>query len=85
MTDLSIAGPKPAISEIEPTQLAAWLDARGEPAYRAAQVLGGAHRSGTASFEELTDDDYLLSFSPECAMREFGSLRTRRAGDRETS
>ena len=55
MTDLSIAGPKPAISEIEPTQLAAWLDARGEPAYRAAQVLDGAHRSGTASFEDLTE------------------------------
>jgi hypothetical protein len=35
--------------------------------------------------EELTDDDYLLSFCPACAMREFGSLRTRRAGDRETS
>ncbi len=46
MTDLPIAGPKPAISEIDPTQLAAWLDARGEPAYRAAQVLEGAHRSG---------------------------------------
>jgi hypothetical protein len=35
--------------------------------------------------KELTDDDYLLSFCPECAMREFGSLRTRRAGDRETN
>ena len=55
MTDLPIAGPKPAISEIDPTQLAAWLDARGEPAYRAGQVLAGAHRSSASSFEDLTD------------------------------
>ena len=44
MTDLPIAGPQPAISEIDSDPLAAWLDARGEPAYRAAQVLAGAHR-----------------------------------------
>ncbi len=55
MTDLPIAGPPPAISEIAPTQLAAWLDARGEPAYRAGQVLAGAHRSGAASFDDLSD------------------------------
>ena len=41
MTDLSLAGPPPAISEIDPSLLAAWLDARGEPAYRAGQVLPG--------------------------------------------
>ena len=55
MTDLPVAGPLPAISEIELTKLAAWLDARGEPAYRAGQVLAGAHRSGASSFDDLTD------------------------------
>jgi 23S rRNA (adenine2503-C2)-methyltransferase len=55
VTDLPVAGPKPAISEIQPNQLAAWLDARGEPAYRAGQVLAGAHRAGASSFEDLTD------------------------------
>ncbi|MGH2429141.1 MAG: 23S rRNA (adenine(2503)-C(2))-methyltransferase RlmN, partial [Candidatus Limnocylindria bacterium] len=33
----------------------AWLEARGEPAYRARQILAGTHRSGIASFEDLTD------------------------------
>ena len=55
MTDLQLAGPRPAISEIDPRSLAAWLEARGEPAYRAAQVLAGAHRSGVKSFDDLTD------------------------------
>ena len=35
--------------------LAAWLEARGEPAYRAGQILDGAHRSETASFPDLSD------------------------------
>ena len=35
--------------------LAAWLAARGEPAYRAAQILAGVHRPDVASFAELTD------------------------------
>ena len=55
MTDLTLAGPRPAISEIDFTSLAAWLDARGEPAYRAVQVLSGAHRPDAASFDDLTD------------------------------
>ncbi len=55
MTDLPVAGPPPAISEIEPASLAAWLGARGEPAYRAEQVLRGAHRPGVMSFDDLTD------------------------------
>jgi 23S rRNA (adenine2503-C2)-methyltransferase len=55
VTDLPVVGPKPAISEIDPTQLAAWLDARGEPAYRVGQILAGAHRSGSSAFEDLTD------------------------------
>ena len=55
MTDLPLAGPPPAISEIDPASLAAWLQARGEPAYRADQVLRGAHRPDVAAFEDLTD------------------------------
>ena len=55
MTELPVAGPPPAISEIPAHQLAAWLTARGEPAYRAGQILLGAHRPEVASFEDLTD------------------------------
>lgn len=55
MTDLPIAGPRPAISEVDPATLAAWLQARGEPAYRRDQVLAGAHRADVASFDDLTD------------------------------
>jgi len=55
VTELPVAGPSPAISEIDPASLAAWLRARGEPAYRADQVLRGAHRPDVASFEELTE------------------------------
>ena len=55
MTDLPLAGPAPAISEIAPASLAAWLEARGEPAYRAGQVLAGSHRPDVASFEDLSD------------------------------
>ena len=35
--------------------LAAWLDARGEPAYRAAQILVGAHRPRVGGLHDLTD------------------------------
>ncbi len=55
MTDLPVAGPAPAVSEIASPQLAAWLAARGEPAYRARQILAGAHRSGVASFGDLSE------------------------------
>ena len=55
MTDLPAAGPRPAISEIDPATLAAWLQARGEPAYRLEQVLAGAHRADVASFADLSD------------------------------
>jgi len=55
VTELPIAGPLPAISEIDSASLAAWLAARGEPAYRVDQVLGGAHRPEASSFDELTD------------------------------
>ncbi|MGH2383289.1 MAG: 23S rRNA (adenine(2503)-C(2))-methyltransferase RlmN [Candidatus Limnocylindria bacterium] len=55
MTDISLAGPRPAISEIDSASLAAWLTARGEPAYRVDQVLRGAHRPEASGFDELTD------------------------------
>jgi 23S rRNA (adenine2503-C2)-methyltransferase len=54
VTDLSLAGTPPAISEVESGSLAAWLAARGEPAYRLDQVLGGAHRPEAASFADLS-------------------------------
>jgi 23S rRNA (adenine2503-C2)-methyltransferase len=55
VTELPLAGSRPAISEIDPESLAAWLAARGEPAYRVAQVLSGTHRSNAAGFDDLTD------------------------------
>jgi 23S rRNA (adenine2503-C2)-methyltransferase len=55
VTDLPLAGPAPAISEIAPASLAAGLEARGEPAYRVDQILAGAHRPEVASFEDLSD------------------------------
>ncbi len=55
MTDLPLAGPRPAISEVDTASLAAWLEARGEPAFRVGQVLAGAHRPDAASFADLTD------------------------------
>jgi 23S rRNA (adenine2503-C2)-methyltransferase len=48
-------GPLPTISEIDSATLAAWLTARGEPSYRAAQILAGAHRADVSAFEEITD------------------------------
>ncbi len=35
--------------------LTAWLAARGEPAYRAAQILAGAHRPTAVGLDDLTD------------------------------
>jgi 23S rRNA (adenine2503-C2)-methyltransferase len=55
VTDTAAAGPRPAISEIPRRLLAAWLDARGEPAYRADQVLAGAHRPDAHGFGDLSD------------------------------
>ncbi|HSK92896.1 MAG TPA: 23S rRNA (adenine(2503)-C(2))-methyltransferase RlmN [Candidatus Angelobacter sp.] len=54
-TELPLAGPLPAISEVDPHSLAAWLEARGEPAYRARQILAGSHRPDAGGFEDLTD------------------------------
>jgi len=55
VTDLSLAGLAPAISEIDTASLAAWLAARGEPAYRTGQVLEGVHRPEASSFADLAE------------------------------
>jgi 23S rRNA (adenine2503-C2)-methyltransferase len=55
VTELPLAGLPPAISEVDAGTLAAWLDARGEPAYRVGQVLAGVHRPDAAGFSDLTD------------------------------
>jgi len=55
VTERPVAGNQPAISEVDPESLTAWLAARGEPAYRAAQVLAGAHRPTVSSLDDLTD------------------------------
>ncbi|MGZ6373095.1 MAG: hypothetical protein ACXWL8_06840, partial [Candidatus Limnocylindria bacterium] len=55
MTERPGAGTQPAISEVDPELLTAGLVARGEPAYRAVQVLSGAHRPTAGSLDDLTD------------------------------
>jgi 23S rRNA (adenine2503-C2)-methyltransferase len=55
VTELRLAGELPAISEVPHAKLAAWLTARGEPAYRADQVLAGVHRPDVDGFAAMTD------------------------------
>jgi 23S rRNA (adenine2503-C2)-methyltransferase len=55
VTELAFAGPRPAISDVAQEPLAAWLEARGEPAYRARQVLAGIHRPDATGFDDLSD------------------------------
>ena len=74
MTELAFVGPPPAISEIDPASLAAWLQARGEPAYRADQVLRGAHRPEVSSFADLSDVPATLREALAEAFR-FSSIR----------
>jgi 23S rRNA (adenine2503-C2)-methyltransferase len=50
-----LAGPRPAISDVSQEQLAAWLAARGEPVYRAGQILRGVHRPDVSGFTDLSD------------------------------
>jgi 23S rRNA (adenine2503-C2)-methyltransferase len=64
-----MAGTPPAISEVEPDVLAAWLAARGEPAYRVGQVLGGAHHPTAASLDDLTDLPRALRTAVSAAFR----------------
>jgi 23S rRNA (adenine2503-C2)-methyltransferase len=69
VTDSSLAGLPPAISEVDPDLLAAWLAARGEPAYRASQILSGANRPTVAGFGGLTDLPVALRGALEGAFR----------------
>jgi 23S rRNA (adenine2503-C2)-methyltransferase len=55
VTEPPLAGPLPAISEVPSTSLAAWLTARGEPVYRADQVLAGVHRPEVTDFADISD------------------------------
>jgi 23S rRNA (adenine2503-C2)-methyltransferase len=55
VTELTTARPLPAISEVAVDQLAAWLTARGEPAYRVHQILAGVHRADAAGFADLSE------------------------------
>jgi 23S rRNA (adenine2503-C2)-methyltransferase len=47
--------PKSDILEMRLGDLEAWLEARGEPRYRARQVLGWLHGRGVGSFESLAN------------------------------
>jgi 23S rRNA (adenine2503-C2)-methyltransferase len=69
VTELPLAGSKPAISEVEAAPLAAWLNARGEPAYRAEQLLAGAHRPDVAGFADLTDLPLALRTALDASFR----------------
>ena len=62
------------MGEIDPEPLAAWLDARGEPAYRAAQILAGIHRPDASSFDDLTELPLALRASLAEAFR-FSTIR----------
>ena len=55
MTELPLAGQRPAMGDVDLPSLAAWLTARGEPAYRARQILAGIHRPDVSAFADLTD------------------------------
>ncbi|HEX5578691.1 MAG TPA: 23S rRNA (adenine(2503)-C(2))-methyltransferase RlmN, partial [Candidatus Limnocylindria bacterium] len=74
MTDLPLAGPLPAISEIPASSLAAWLEARGEPAYRAAQVMAGVHRPEVTGFGAISDLPRRLRRELDRSFR-FGTIR----------
>jgi 23S rRNA (adenine2503-C2)-methyltransferase len=55
VTALPLPGERPAISEVPHAKLAAWLTARGEPAYRADQLLAGVHRSDVDGFPAISE------------------------------
>jgi 23S rRNA (adenine2503-C2)-methyltransferase len=55
VTELPLAGSRPAISEVTVPELAAWLAARGEPVYRTRQIMDGIHRPEVGTFADLTD------------------------------
>jgi 23S rRNA (adenine2503-C2)-methyltransferase len=49
----SVRDPRPGVSGLAPEALSAWFVARGQPGYRAAQVLDAAWRGDAAGFDEV--------------------------------
>jgi 23S rRNA (adenine2503-C2)-methyltransferase len=45
--------PRPGVGGLVPEALAAWIEERGEPSYRARQVLDAAWRGRQASFDDV--------------------------------
>jgi 23S rRNA (adenine2503-C2)-methyltransferase len=43
------------LKELSPEEVAAWLATRGEPSYRARQILRWVYQKGAASFAEMSD------------------------------
>jgi len=74
VTEIAVAGPAPAISEVDTDMLAAWLAARGEPSYRADQILAGVHRPTVTGFAAVTDLPLATREAADLAFR-FSSIR----------
>ncbi len=49
------AAGRPALTDLDPAELAGWLTERGRPAYRAEQILAWIYRHGARRFAEMTD------------------------------
>lgn len=49
----SVRDPRPGVAGVKPEDLAAWFEERGEPAYRATQVLDACWRGSARSFEDV--------------------------------
>src|SRR5258705_8781199 len=54
IADRPTADPRPGLSGLSTADLAAWFEARGEPAYRARQVVTALWGATTTSAGELT-------------------------------
>lgn len=61
--------PRPGLSGVVPDALAAWIDAAGEPAYRARQVADGLWRSAAAGTVDLVTLPAALRDALEAAFR----------------
>src|ERR1041385_2292956 len=45
----------PDLKDLSADELGGWLGERGEPAFRATQILSWVHRRGARSFDEMTN------------------------------
>jgi 23S rRNA (adenine2503-C2)-methyltransferase len=61
--------PRPGLSGLSIAELAAWFDARGEPAYRARQVVGALWTGGAPRAAELTTLPWPLAAAIDEAFR----------------